>query len=175
MDIIIKIITSFPVILIFLYFIPILGVILSIFRMMITKRRKILFPIILTIIGILIFIMDKYDLQEYITFINLFEYDILSYSKTLIILGIILIILSYIANKTISKIQNSIFKYINKLDNIEQEISKKNNMEIKLKQERAKNTHHVKCSSCGSDNLVSEKVGKCKYCRKNLVNKKYKD
>lgn len=175
MNIVIKIITSLPIILIFLYFMPALGVILSIFRMIITKKRKIVFPVIMTIIGILLFILDKYDMQEYITFINLFEYDILSYSKMLITLGIILIILIYVANKTSSKLQNSIFKYINKIDNIEHEISKKNDMEIKLKQERAKNTHHVKCSSCGADNLVSEKVGKCKYCRKNLVNKKYKD
>ena len=41
-------------------------------------------------------------------------------------------------------------------------------MEIKEKQEKAKNTHYVKCQSCGADNLVSSKTQKFKFCRKNL-------
>ena len=52
MDIIIKIITSFPVILIFLYFIPLLGVILSIFRLVPNL-------ITLAIVTITIFIKDR--------------------------------------------------------------------------------------------------------------------
>ena len=47
-------------------------------------------------------------------------------------------------------------------------------MEIKLKQEKAKNTSYVKCSKCGSDNIVSEKTSRCKYCRSVLVNENYK-
>ena len=53
------------------------------------------------------------------------------------------------------------------------EISKQNDMQIKIKQQNAKNTSYVKCPNCGSDNLLSEKFGTCKYCRRKLVNKNY--
>jgi hypothetical protein len=53
-------------------------------------------------------------------------------------------------------------------DIIDYEISNKNNMKIKENQVKEKNTHYVKCKSCGADNLVSSKTQKCKYCRKHL-------
>ena len=112
--------------------------------------------------------MDKYDLQEYITFINLFNYDILTYSKRLIILGIVLLLVSYLLKMIASKVTNKLFNYINKIEQMDYEVSKKTTQEIKIKQEKAKNTRYVKCKSCGSDNLVSDKNTKCKYCRKHL-------
>lgn len=175
MNIVIKLITSLPVILIIMYFIPILGIILSIFKIIAFKNKRLSFSIALTIIGVLLFIFDRYDLQEYVTFVNLFEYDILNYSKSLIILGVCLILSSYVLTTISSKLHNGIFKYINKLEQMDYEISSKNDMKMKIKQEKARNTHHVKCPSCGADNLVSDKISKCKYCRKNLVNKKYKE
>lgn len=41
-------------------------------------------------------------------------------------------------------------------------------MEIKLKQERAKNTHVVYFSYCGADNKLTEKTETCKYCRRQI-------
>ena len=168
MNIIVKIITSLPVILICLYFMPILGIILSIYKTLVFKNKRTSFTISLTIIGILLFIFDKYDLQEYVTYINLFDYDILTYSKRLIILGVVLLLISHLLKIIASKVTNKIFNYINKTEQLNYEVSKKNNMEIKEKQEKAKNTHYVKCKSCGADNLVSSKTQKCKFCRKNL-------
>ena len=175
MNIVIKLITSLPVVLVFMYFIPILGIILSIFKIIAFKNKRLSFSIALIIIGVLLFVFDRYDLQEYVTFVNLFEYDILNYSKTLIILGVCLILSSYVLTTISSKLHNGIFKYINKLEQIDYEISSNNDIKMKIKQEKARNTHYVKCPSCGADNLVSDKISKCKYCRKNLVNKKYKE
>ena len=77
-----------------MYIIPILGIILSIFKIIAFKNKRLSFSIALTIIGVLLFVFDRYDLQEYVTIVNLFEYDILNYSKSLIILGVCLILSS---------------------------------------------------------------------------------
>ena len=168
MNIIVKIITSLPVILICLNIIPILGIILSIYKTLVFKNKRTSFTISLIIIGILLFIFDKYDLQEYVTYINLFDYNILTYSKRLIILGVVLLLVSHLLKMIASKVTNKLFNYINKIEQMDYEVSKKTTQEIKIKQEKAKNTRYVKCKSCGADNLVSSKTQKCKYCRKHL-------
>ena len=73
------------------------------------------------------------------------------------------------------KTKGFIRKYIQQYEKEQTEISKKNDMEIKIKQEKAKNTNYVRCSHCGSDNLISEKHGVCKYCRRTLENVNFKD
>ena len=131
-----KILSSLPIILISLYFIPFLGVCLILLRY----------------------------------FIN--------YSKRLICVGVIFLIISFVLNtifdKVSSKLNSGIRNYINETQRRDAEISRKNDMEIKIKQEKAKNTSYVKCPNCGSDNLLGEKYGTCKYCRSKLVNKNYK-
>ncbi len=47
-------------------------------------------------------------------------------------------------------------------------------MEFKLKQERAKTSNYVRCKKCGSDNIISEKIGTCAFCRSKLENPNYK-
>ena len=64
--------------------------------------------------------------------------------------------------------------YISETQRRDAEISKQNDMEMKIKQEKAKNTSYVKCPNCGSDNLLEGKFGTCKYCRRELENKNFK-
>ena len=58
--------------------------------------------------------------------------------------------------------------YINDVEKTNREVSEKNDMKIKEKQETAKNTKVVYCPFCGGDNIIVGKTGKCKYCRKSI-------
>ena len=89
-------------------------------------------------------------------------------SKILIILGVILIIISYISHMLGEKIGKSIGNYFKEEQRKEYEISEKNDLKMKEKQEIAKNTHFVKCPNCGGDNTVIGNVGKCKFCRRDI-------
>ena len=93
-------------------------------------------------------------------------------------IGIIFIIISFVLKTLFDKISNKlnsgIRSYISETQRKNAEISKQNDMEIKLKQEKAKNTSYVKCRSCGADNLISNKFGNCKYCRRKIENKNFK-
>jgi len=189
---VLKILCSLPIILIFLYFIPFIGICLILLRAFIYKNQsKIKTPITLVVIGIIIlipkilyFIFDiiKVDINNipYLKDIlnsEIYINDLIGYSKYLISAGIILLIISYIVQLIYDKVSNKINKgfqsYIQESVNRDAEISKENDLKIKIKQEKAKNTGYVKCPTCGSDNLVSEKFGTCKYCRNKLVNKDY--
>ena len=41
-------------------------------------------------------------------------------------------------------------------------------MKMQEKRERAKNTHVVYCPYCGADNMLTEKTGICKFCRRKI-------
>ena len=64
-----------------------------------------------------------------------------------------------------NKFKTSAKEYIDEMERKEAEISRQNDLEIKLKQETAKNTHVVYCPNCGADNIIVGNHGKCKYCR----------
>lgn len=183
-----KILASLPVILLTLYFIPFLGVILILFRFFIYSNKKISTSIFITLIGILIlipkiinFILDifKIDINK-VPYLqdalnsNLYNIDFINYSKSLICIGIIFLIISFILTTLFNKLNSNILNYINKQEKRDAEISRENDMKIKIKQEKAKNTSYVKCPYCGSDNLLEEKFGICEYCRRKIENKNYK-
>ena len=109
---------------------------------------------------------------------DLYNTDFINYSKFLITVGVIFFIISFVLNaifnRVSSKLNSGIRNYISETQKRDAEISRKNDMEIKIKQEKAKNTSYVECPNCGSDNLLGEKYGTCKYCRSKLVNKNYK-
>lgn len=187
-----KILSSLPIILISLYFIPFLGVCLILLRyFMYDNKKRISTPIYIVGIGILILIPKALNLildvaRVDITTIpclkdiisaELYNVDFINYSKRLICVGVIFLIISFVLNtifdKVSSKLNSGIRDYINETQKRDAEISKKNDMEIKIKQEKAKNTSYVKCPNCGSDNLLGEKYGTCKYCRSKLVNENY--
>ncbi len=186
MDLLKKVITSLPIILIFLYFIPIVGILLILLKFFTASRRRvnitlglillfaiiILIPKIIGILGISYTTVPKFN--EFITS-ELYNTQIINYSKLLIGTAIIYYIISlifyHIGNNAISALKN----YINRIEKRDAEISQKNDLEIKLKQEKAKNTTVVHCPYCGNNNILTEKTGRCKFCRRELINENYKD
>ena len=184
MDILYKIICSFPVILITLYYIPFLGVILILFRYFVNNKRKYYFlPICLIIMGLLI-LMPKI----FYTFLNITKIKfnmlnitkivesniyvkLLNYSKLLISVGIIFLILSFLFRKLLVKLSNSLKNYLNKYETEQREIKEKNDLIVRERREKANNTHLVHCPNCGADNTIVGKIGKCKYCRKDIIYK----
>lgn len=187
-----KFLSSLPIILIVLYFIPFLGICLILLRyFMNNERERIKTPISLTIIGLLLVVpkviyailklikIDTNVIPYLNDIINSDIYiNIINYSKLLVCTGIIFLIIAYVLkiifNKISNKLNNGIRKYINETERRNAEIAKKNDMEIKLKQEKARNTSYVHCPYCGSDNILSDKIGVCSFCRRKIVNKNYK-
>lgn len=185
---IVKILSSIPVILIALYFLPILGILLLILRyFVVTSRKKIWTPIILLTVGVLLLIPKCIDWIAQIANIekttipflieiaenNWYITKLINYSKLLLYLGIIFLIIMALINFVASKTASAIKSYIKKEEQTSREISSRNDLIMKEKREKAKNTGYVKCPYCGSDNLVSEKFGICAYCRRKIENKNY--
>ena len=174
-----KILCSIPIILVMLYFLPFLGVCLIIFRYFIYRGEKYFkMPIALVITGLIILIpniinsvLKSLKLKVEIPYLNeILNSEIypnlIKYSKLLITLGIIFLILSYIINSIASKVGSKLKSGIDEYVEEEHKRSEENDLKIKEKQERAKNTHVVKCPHCGASNMLTEKTGVCKFCRK---------
>lgn len=182
----VRLLSSMPIVLLALYYLPFIGVCLLILRyFVVSNRKRTSTPVILIVIGILILLpkisyavleMLKLDINT-IPYLNeiinmeLYNTKFMDYSEFLITIGIIDFIITY----ALKRFSNRISREIRKTQKAGYEISKKNDMEIKMKRERARNTDFVKCKHCGGDNILTEKVGSCKYCRRKIVNKNYKD
>lgn len=181
-----KIITSLPVILIVLYFSRFLGVCLILFRLLVANpKQKTITPIALAITAVVVLIPKGLDmLFKTIKFnpksIPLFNdivtsttytNDFMKYSKALLIIAVIFLIIVTIAKK----IKDSVSSYLNSsiegYTDKQIQYEKENDLKIKEKQERAKTTQVVVCKKCGGSNIITEKIGKCKYCRSTIVGK----
>lgn len=188
----IRLFTSLPIILLSLWFFPFLGICLMILKLFVNRRNKLRTPIHIILAGVLILVpkgislltdVVKFDLNS-IPYLNqilnskFYNTEMVEYSKYLICFGVIFLIIFVIFKTIFEKLSNTlnsgILKYIQESQKRDYEISKQNDLKIKLKQEKAKNTHYVKCPNCGSDNLVGDKFAVCKYCRSKLENKHYK-
>lgn len=188
----VKILCSLPVIFIFLYFLPFIGICLILLRAFVYKNKsRISTPIVLIGVGISIYIpkilnylfeilnvnIDNIPYLKDVLNSELYNNNFMEYSKYLITAGVILLIISIVLKNVIQKVGNKIDtnmqSYIKESVKQDAEISKQNDMEIKIKQQKAKNTSYVKCPNCGSDNLLSDKFGTCKYCRRKIENKNY--
>lgn len=187
-NIILKILLSIPIILIALYFIPFLGVCLIIFKLFVYGSKKsIITSVSLLIVGLLVLIpkvlsitkinIDKIPYLKDIINSDIYNINFIKYSKLLITIGIIFLVITIILKLVITKLSNKfngkVGEYITQMQKKEIEISRENDMKIKLKQECAKNTSYVKCPYCGSDNLLGEKFGTCSFCRRKIENKNY--
>lgn len=185
-NILVKLLCSIPVILILLYFVPFLGICLIIFRYIVCdsrSNRKIPYYLIFSGLIILIpkllnylFNILKYKCNiEYFNIIidsNLYNNEFIKYSKLLIITGIVFLIISYIVNLLFIKAKGYVQSHIEEKNERDYEISKKNDLIMKEKREKAKNTNVVICPYCGADNMLSTKTGICKFCRRKIENKK---
>ncbi len=179
----IKLLCSIPIILILLYFIPFLGICLILFRFYVYRNEKqYKTSIILIVSGILLLIpkiiniilktfkLNNIKIPYLNTILSSNVYTkLLSYSKLLIIVGIVFIIISYIAknifNKVTEKLNTGLKSYIQNEEKKDYEIRQKNDLIMQEKREKAKNTHVVVCPHCGSSNILTEQTGKCKHCR----------
>lgn len=179
----IKLLCSIPVVLVVLFFIPFLGVCLLLFRFYVYRNeKKYKTSIILIVLGILLLIPKllnsilkllkltniKIPYLNTILSSNIYG-NLLSYSKLLIIVGVVFIILSYIFsnlfNNFKSKLDTGLQNYIEKEEQKDYEIRQKNDLIMQEKREIAKNTHIVKCPNCGASNTLTSTTGTCNHCR----------
>lgn len=180
-NILFKLLGSIPVILLALYYIPFLGVCLILFRYFVYKDRKYYStPLWLFITAILILLPKGADLIintfkigitiPYLnTIINSSIYaNLLGYTKLLITVSIILLIVSYVLKHVFTSLYNKFIQFVNEEQRKDYEISQKNDLLIKEKQQRSKDTRVVYCPNCGADNMLTTKTGKCKYCRNDI-------
>ena len=175
--------SSFPVILIFLYSIPFVGVCLIILRFFVyNDKKKDKVPLFLLSLGLIIVLPKlievilnilKYDLSNIPYFSDIinssiYSKNLIDYSKTLFIVGIIYYIVLIVYNKLSNKVSAGIKNYMEQDLKREYQIRKENDMKMQEKREVAKNTHVVYCPYCGSDNMLTESTGTCKYCRRKI-------
>ncbi len=186
-NILIRMLCSIPIILVLLYFLPFLGVCLIIFRYIVyySDRRRIVTPYYLVSTGIIIlipkllkFIFNSFEYNaDNIPYFNkiinseLYKVNFIDYSKRLITVGIIFLIISSIVSMIVDKAKNSVRSYIENQEKRNAEISRKNDMIMKEKREIAKNTNVVICPYCGADNMLTGKTGTCKFCRRKIAGK----
>lgn len=180
-----KILCSLPIILITLYFIPFLGICLILFRYYVYKSRKKYYfiPVCLLVCGFFILVPQMLHLVIKIVHLNIevpyldtiitsdSYIQLMGYSKSLITIGTIFLILSFVFKNIFSKLNSSVRNYIQQDLKQEYEIKKENEMKMQEKQEKAKNTRIVHCPHCGSDNILTEKTGICQFCRQSIENK----
>jgi hypothetical protein len=170
-----RLLCSIPVILLVLYFIPFLGVCLMVFRLFIYRNEKGLkMPITLVITGFILLIpsilnsiLKTFKINIEIPYLNeVLSYElypnIVKYSKLLITLGIIFIMVSYLVSKLLNRVESKVEEFIEE----EHDRNQENDLKIKEKQERAKKTRVVKCPYCGASTMLTEDTGVCKFCRK---------
>ena len=115
-NIFVRIITSMPIILLTLYFIPVLGVILALFRGLVYKNVTkyssifIFIGFILLIPALVDFIMGLFSISSkdipYLSNImssKFYTNDLIDYSKLLITIGVLYIIVSLIARNALNR------------------------------------------------------------------------
>lgn len=176
----IKLFCSIPSILIFLYYFPFLGILLIGLRYYIySYRNKLILPIILIVIGVLIVVPSgiirlsrifdfKLDDIFKIFDTGIYNINFIKYSRLLIIVGVISLILTALFSSFFSKLGLFIMAYISDREKKDYEIRKENDMKMQEKREALKNTHVVHCPYCGADNLLTSSIGTCKYCRRRI-------
>lgn len=167
------ILANIILILLVLYFLPFLGICLLIFRKFYFKNQNKGFDnYLLLIVGLIIFIINNLNVTiPYIS--EFFKTDMfLKYSKRLITLGVIFIIIHYLVKRWLNYLVNFVQNYLRESEKQDLEIKAQNDLKMQEKREKAKNTKYIKCPYCGADNLVSEKIGVCSYCRRKITNQK---
>lgn len=178
-----KILSSIPIILVASYFIPFLGICLLILRYIVyDDKRKKKTPVILTIIAFVVLIPQllkyilailKINIVNISYFYNIvdskvYSVNFIKFSKFLITISVIVWILSFVFEKISNKISSGIKNYVQQDLKKDYEIRKENDLKMQEKREKAKNTHVVHCPYCGSDNMLTEQVGTCNFCRRKI-------
>ena len=128
-----KLICSLPIIFIALYFIPFIGICLLLVRFIVYRKNKYYKTPLILIGGGLILILPKIIKYQSITKANIYN-DIFRYGKLLLIVGFIVLIISWVVryyyHRTMKRITNS-FKVF--MDPIDYDLKKDNKKLIKDK------------------------------------------
>ena len=184
-NLIFKILCSYPVILITLFFMPVIGIILIFFRFYMYRDRIFRIPITILIVGLVllipklldyIFVLIKFDSSKipyFDTVVDSAIYDrLIGFSKFIIAASIIILIVSFIVKNIASKLdvkaEQAVRNYVERQEAKELEIHEKNDLLVKKRASEANNTHVVKCPSCGGYNTLVYNTGTCKYCRRKI-------
>lgn len=176
-----RILSSLPVVLLVLYFIPWLGIILLIIRYAVgtykvkknTTLWLILFSILLFVPKIIQFFCELFSIHDFpyiheIVGSEIYTEKIISYAGLLFILALIWLICSWVFGKIFQQIQKFGRRYIKEELQQERTIKQENDLIMQEKREKAKQSRVVVCPYCGADNLLSAKTGKCMYCRRKI-------
>ena len=180
----IKLICSLPVVLIVLYFLPVLGVIMVIARYFIYSERHFFrTPVVLMLAGLILLVprglqlaTENFNLGFTIPHLS----DILNfelypkladYGQFILIVGVVILIVSYLLKSFISGLSNNIRSMMSQYASTKQaeevEIRKENDLKLREKEitSKQKTPHVVKCPHCGKTNSITGTVGKCRSCR----------
>jgi hypothetical protein len=93
------------------------------------------------------------------------------YGQFILIVGIVVLIVSYLLKSFISGLSNNIRSMMSQYASTKQaeevEIRKENDLKLREKEitSKQKTPHVVKCPHCGKTNSITGTVGKCKSCR----------
>ena len=180
----VKLICSLPVVLIVLYFLPALGVVMVIARYFIYGERHFFrTPVVLMLAGLILLVPRGLQLATenfnlgftipYLSDILNFELypKLADYGQFILIVGIIVLIVSYLLKSFISGLSNNIRSMMSQYASTKQaeevEIRKENDLKLREKEitSKQKTPHAVKCPHCGKTNSITGTVGKCKSCR----------
>ena len=168
----VKLICSLPVVLIVLYFLPVLGVIMVIARYFIYGERHFFrTPVVLMLAGLILLVprglqlaTENFNLGFTIPHLS----DILNFE--LLIVGVVILIVSYLLKSFISGLSNNIRSMMSQYASTKQaeevEIRKENDLKLREKEitSKQKTPHVVKCPHCGKTNSITGTVGKCRSC-----------
>ena len=180
-----KLVCSLPVLLVTLYFVPPLGVILTISRYFIYGNyRYYRVPAVLLIIACACLLPRAYELlqnnfgeqipiiQPFIDFRAHELYPkITTFGRFVAIMSIILLLLSQLLRNVIGRASSAISLLSRAASEDNKKSSKTSTMthDNPAKQQTDQTTPHVvKCSSCGKVNRIVGTVGKCKSCRNDI-------
>lgn len=182
----ISLLVSLPIILLFLYFIPFLGICLLIANFVVNFHKKknlinwhiglaglaFLIPkAIETILFYLKININQVPILKDIIASNLYQQNILQYAKLLIIIGVISYIISYFIDKIYNNMRQSLHRALDRREKRMEKVTKENDMIVKKRKIRAQNTKLIECPNCGAEVLVDEYTTICPYCRSPLLNK----
>ena len=175
---VLKLIFSLPVVLLLLYLFPVLGVFFAIGHLFYHKKAYYYLPRLFLSIGIILClpkILEIVSQKFSFTIASLSELlempiysQMYSYGELLVILGVILLVLSELFNVLARLGRNSLIDYIKGQELETAKLTAKNELKMKEKIEKSKNSHVVICPYCGADNLIYGNSGTCKYCRKKI-------
>ena len=180
-----KLICSLPVLLATLYFVPPLGVILTISRYFIYgSYRYYRVPAVLLIVGCLCLAPRLYELlqqnigdsvpvfQPFIDFRNHQLYQkVTDFGRFIAIFSIIMLILSQLLKNIIGKASSALRMLQEANSNSSNSQQNKSTLthDNPAKHQTDQTTPHiVKCQNCGAATQIIGTVGKCKSCRKPL-------